>query len=106
VCSIEFRCKASVLDPYVPYLLGRWGEGCRNGKKLYRETRERGYENSEETCAHFIARFRRAEAKGKPPSSVPRARRGSIAGLSPTSKNVADLFMRRKENFSALLCGM
>jgi transposase len=33
--------RKSVLDPYVPYLLERWGEGCRNGKRLYREIRER-----------------------------------------------------------------
>lgn len=92
--------RKSVLDPYVPYLLERWGEGCRNGKRLYREIRARGYENSEETCARFIAQIRRAEAGGKPPSSVPRARRGSVAGLSPTSKNVAALFMRREEKLS------
>ncbi len=92
--------RKSVLDPYVPYLLGRWGEGCRNGKKLYREIRERGYRNSEETCARFIAQLRRAKARGKPPSSVPRARKGSIAGLSPTSKNVAALFVRRQEKLS------
>ena len=92
--------RKSVLDPYVPYLLERWGEGCRNGKRLYREIRERGYENSEETCARFIAQLRRAEANGKPPSSVPRARSGSVAGLSPTSKNVAALLMRREEKLS------
>jgi AcrR family transcriptional regulator len=92
--------RRSVLDPYVVYLLERWNEGCRNGKRLFREIRERGYENSEETCARFIAQLRRAEANGKPPSSVPRARRGSIAGLSPTSKNVAALFMRREDKLS------
>jgi hypothetical protein len=46
-----YKRKASVLDPYVAYLLGRWNEGCHNGKRLYREIRERGYTNSEETCA-------------------------------------------------------
>ena len=92
--------RESVLDPYVPYLLERWGEGCRNGKRLYREIRERGYENSEETCARFVAQIRYAEARGKPPSSVPRARRGSIAGSSPTSKDVAALLMRRDEKLS------
>ncbi len=94
------RRKPSVLDPYVPYLVERWNEGCRNGKRLFREIRERGYQNSEETCARFVAQLRRAEANGKPPSSVPRAKRGSVAGLSPTSKNVAALFMRRDEKLS------
>ena len=95
-----YKRKKSVLDPYVPYLVRRWNDGCHNGKKLYREIRERGYENSEEICARFTAQLRRAEAKGKPPSSVPRARKSSVAGMSPTSKNVAALLMRREEMLS------
>src|SRR5215207_4219567 len=95
-----YKRKASVLDPYVPYLVKRWNEECHNGKRLYREIRERGYENSEEICARFTAQLRRAEARGKPISSVPRARAGSVAGLSPTSKNVAALFMRREEKLN------
>ncbi len=92
--------RASVLDPYVPYLLKRWQEGCRDGKRLLREIRERGYENSERTFIRFTAELRRAEKDGRPPSSAPRARRGSVAGLSPTAKNVAALFMRREEKLS------
>ncbi len=95
-----YRRKASVLDPYVPYLVARWNEGCHNGKRLYREIREQGYRNSEEICARFMAQLRRAEARGKPISSVPRARQGSVAGLSPTAKNVAALFMRHEEKLS------
>jgi len=92
-----YKRRASVLDPYVPYLVRRWKEGCHNGKKLYREIRQQGYQNSEETCARFTAQLRRAEARGKPISSVPRARQGSVAGLSPTAKNVAALFMGHEE---------
>jgi len=84
----------------VPYLLGRWNEGCRNGKRLLREIRERGYSNSERTFIRFTGELRRAEAAGKPPSCAPRARKGSVAGLSPTAKNVAALFMRREEKLS------
>ena len=81
-----YKRRASVLDPYVPYLVRRWNEGCHNGKRLYREIREQGYQNSEEICARFMTQLRRAEARGKPLSSVPRARAGSMAGLSPTAK--------------------
>jgi transposase len=95
-----YTAKASVLDPYVPYLLGRWNEGCRDGKRLLREIRERGYSNSERTFIRFTAELRRAEAAGKPPSAAPRARKGSVAGLSPTAKNVAALFMRREEKLN------
>jgi transposase len=95
-----YKRRASVLDPYVPYLVARWREGCHNGKQLYREIREQGYANSEEICARFTAQLRRAEARGKPISSVLRARAGSVAGLSPTAKNVAALFMRHEEKLS------
>ena len=92
--------RASVLDPYVPYLLGRWEQGCRNGKRLLREIRERGYTGGERTFVRFTGELRRAEAAGKLPSFAPRARRGSVAGLSPTAKNVAALFMRREEKLT------
>lgn len=95
-----YKRKASVLDPYVPYLVGRWKEGVRNGKKLLQEIRERGYTNSEKICATFIAELRRAEAAGKPPSSVPRAQKGAVAGTNPSAKNVASLFMRREKLLS------
>jgi len=96
-----YKRRASVLDPYVPYLLRRWNEGCHNAKRLYREIRQQGYAHSEKICATFIAELRRAQAAGKPPSSVPRARKGSVAGTSPTAKNVVALFMRREEKLSA-----
>jgi hypothetical protein len=64
---------------------------------LPRDPRTRLHQQSEETCTRFTAQLRRAEARGKPISSVPRARAGSVAGLSPTAKNVAALLMRHEE---------
>jgi transposase len=34
---------------------------------------------------------------------VPRARKSAVAGLSPTSKNVAALFMRREEKLNGMV---
>lgn len=95
-----YTTRASVLDPYVPYLLRRWEEGCHNGKRLLGEIREQGYPGSVRTFIRFTGELRRAEAAGKPPASAPRAKKGSVAGLSPTAKNVAALFMRREEKLS------
>jgi transposase len=65
-----YKRKASVLDPYVPYLLRRWNEGCHNGKKLYREIREQGYRNSEERPApaspHNCVAQRPEESRSRP----------------------------------------
>jgi hypothetical protein len=38
-----YKRRARVLDPYVPYLVRHWNEGCHNGERLYREIREQGY---------------------------------------------------------------
>jgi transposase len=93
----RYRRRASVLDPYLPYLIARWNEGCRSAKRLHAEIRERGYRHSVDTVNRLLSSFRYAEQQGKKPSHAPRAKRGSIAGASPTAKNVAALFMRREE---------
>ena len=91
----RYRRRASVLDPYLPYLLKRWNGGCRSAKRLHAEIRERGYRHSVDTVNRLLSSFRYTESRGKAPSHAPRAKRGSIAGASPTAKNVAALFMRR-----------
>ncbi len=96
-----YRRRASVLDPYLPYLLGRWNGGCRSAKRLHQEIRERGYRHSIDTVNRLLSSFRYTEQQGKKLSLAPRAKRGSIAGASPTAKNVAALFMRREEMLNA-----
>jgi transposase len=36
----------SDFDPYAPYVLKRWQEGCRNGLQLWREVAAQGYPGS------------------------------------------------------------
>ena len=51
--------KARLLDPYKPYLLKRWQEGCWNGTQLYYEIKERGYRGSSSYLRRFIADLRK-----------------------------------------------
>jgi transposase len=97
----RYRRKASVLDPYLPYLLGRWNEGCRSAKRLHQEIREQGYRYSVDTVNRLLSSFRHTENQGEKIPLAPRAKKGSIAGASPTAKNVAALFMRREEMLNA-----
>ena len=97
---VRYKRRASVLDPYVPYLVRRWNEGCRSGKKLYGEIRKQGYSHSKATVNRLLSNLRYTESQGKRLSHVPRAKKGSIAGSSPTAKNVAALFMRREQRLS------
>jgi len=93
----RYRRKASVLDPYLPYILRRWNEGCRSAKRLHREIRDQGYRHSIDTVNRLLSSFRHTEGQEKTLSHAPRAKRGSVAGASPSAKNVAALFMRREE---------
>jgi transposase len=46
------------LDPYKPYLLERWNQGCRNAKQLWRELQAQGYTQSRSTVQRFIGLLR------------------------------------------------
>ncbi len=95
----EYRRKKSVLDPWMPYLVGRWNEGCHSAKRLHGEIRERGYAHSIDTVNRALSNFRYTEEQGKK-LRAPKAKKGSIAGASPSAKNVAALFMRREEKLN------
>ena len=94
--------KKSVLDPWKPYLIRRWNEGCHNAKRLYYEIREQGYANSIDIVTKLLSDFRYTEEQGKKlrVPRAPKAKKRSIAGRSPTARNVAALFMRREEKLS------
>jgi transposase len=94
------RRRASVLDPYLPYIQQRWNEGCRSAKRLHQEIREQGYRHSVDTVNRLLSSFRYTEQRGGRIPLATKAKKGSIAGASPTAKNVAALFMRREEMLS------
>ncbi len=101
----RFRHKKRVLDPYVPYILKRWGEGCRNGRKLYREIRRRGYAHDISNLGRLLAELRRAEAAGKrggnPTGRPPPGAVHPDTPTVPTARQAAALFLRRKEKLTA-----
>jgi len=80
-----------VLAPYEPYLLRRWGEGCHNGMRLYREIRDQGYAYGASNVMRFVAQLRRDAAAGQPAGTGARAK----AAQAPSARHVARLFLRR-----------
>lgn len=60
-----------------------------------------GYRHSIDTVNRLLSSFRYTEQQGEKIPLAPRAKTGSIAGASPTAKNVAALFMRREEKLNA-----
>ena len=50
--------KASLLDPYKPYLLSRWQQGCWNGVQLFEEITARGYPGSAPLLRRYLRELR------------------------------------------------
>lgn len=87
--------KGSVLDPWVPYILRRWDEGCRNGQKLFREIREQGYSYSQANVGRLVAELRRSDGLTRNPEQ-----RNNVANTSartPGTRYVVSLFLRPPE---------
>jgi transposase len=56
--SQERRRRQSVFDPYAPYVLRRWKEGCHNGRQLYEEIKNRGFRGTDRTVYRFLQTLR------------------------------------------------
>jgi transposase len=63
----EFRRKAKKLDPFKPYLLKRWNEGCRTSSILLEEIKQLGFKGERTIVMIYLQRLR--QAQGLPPRS-------------------------------------
>ncbi len=52
------RRQTGVVEPYKPYLIQRWNEGCRDSRQLWREIAERGYRHGRANVERFAAQLR------------------------------------------------
>jgi transposase len=50
----------SRLDPYKPYLLRRYQEGCHTASVLFHEIKQQGYQGSDSLVRRFVTRIRRS----------------------------------------------
>jgi transposase len=83
------------IDPYIPYLRHRWGEGCRNASQLWREIQAMGYARSSRTLAHLMTEWRRQDPHGT--GRPPRRRKGEAW----TARRVAFLFIASPGDLTA-----
>jgi transposase len=49
-----------LLDPFTPYLLRRWNEGCHNATQLFREIQEQGFAGHATIVLDTVRQFRKA----------------------------------------------
>ena len=90
--------RRSVLDPYKPYLLQRWNEGCRTGTVLWHELEQKGYRGKRVTVFRYVSRLRTAH--GLPPKKRTLATHGQVVEqrrLSTTPRSLAWFVLCRSE---------
>ncbi len=87
--------KLRVLQPYEPYLLQRWTEGCHTATVLWRELQAQGYGHSVSNVQRFVAQLRR---DGPPPMGKTRSALTKPHG--PPPRQVAAIVLRRPEKRS------
>lgn len=81
------RPSPTKLSAFAAYLQERWTEGCRDGRKLLAELRERGYTGSQSSFYEVLASFRVSE-KGPAPLRA--------AGERVSPRHVASVILKRE----------
>jgi transposase len=104
--------RGEVLDPWKPYLLRRWAEGCHNALRLWREIHEHGFAYSSTNVARFAARIRRGEIASPAAGTATdgQTQSSSAAGAALvrplatdwSARRVASLLVYRPEDLSEL----
>lgn len=72
-----------LLDPFKPYILQRWNEGCHNASLLFREIRPQGFTGETTIVRLFIRQLR--QASGIPPKV--RNSEGQLLKEDPTKSS-------------------
>jgi transposase len=87
------RGQQRVIEPWEPYLLKRWGEGCRMATRLWREIQAQGFAYSLTNVQRFVYQLRHEGAP--PPGQRPSSPLTKIQG--PPPRHAAALVLQRPE---------
>lgn len=91
----------SILDPFLPYLQQRLGEGCENALQLWREIQQQGYPGSSRQVSKCMQHQRVSPAPSTPKQHIPSASlRTPLANLLPSSKQIAWLLVREPDRLT------
>jgi transposase len=78
---------ASIIDPYLSYLVSRWNQGCHNVSQLYKEIVDQGYTGTQRTLQMRLLPFR-------PKGVHPVSKQTIIWDKPPSSRGVALMMVR------------
>jgi transposase len=76
----------SLLDPYKPYLLACWHQGCRTGMRLYEDIQRQGYRGGRSTVLGYFTQLRKAQGlapRTRTMQPAPPVTDPTVQGLTP-----------------------
>jgi transposase len=76
----------SLLDPYKPYLLACWNQGCRTGMRLYEDIQRQGYRGGRSTVLGYCTQLRKAQGlapRTRTMQPAPPVTDPTVQGLTP-----------------------
>jgi transposase len=91
------------ITPFVPYILQRWNDGCRNATQLWRELREQGFTQSPRTVSRYLTLLRHESGvpwKFKTREPEPIYEPTAPPPLALTPRQAARLFQRRPDKLT------
>ncbi len=97
------RERARLIDPYKPYLLSRWHQGCRKGSQLERELRAKGYKGSQRAIYRYLETLEPSGWFARKRGSAS-ATRQTVSSMQPnalltlSAQQATWLFFRRPED--------
>jgi transposase len=84
-----FRCRSSILEPFLVRLGTEWESGCRNGAELWRRLRTAGFSGGVRVVAEWATRRRRNEKAGL-----------TLSRTAPPARLLSRLLTTRRDHLS------
>jgi transposase len=89
------HCTHHITDPYQPYLIKRWNEGCHTAREWYQEIVTQGYTGSLRTLEKIVVQLRPHRAKSVTKQTitfqrVPSPRNAALMIVRPQKSRTAD----------------
>ena len=84
-----FRCRTSILEPFLVKLAAEWDGGCRNGAELWRRLLAAGFRGGVRVVAEWATRRRRIETVGQ-----------TLSRNAPPARQLSRLLTTRRDHLS------
>jgi len=97
--------RKSALDPYKPYLLKRWNEGCHSARRLFEEIRAQGYAGGMTILKQWTHRLRGPappRVRRRSPRSTAWILLGAPEDLSPKDRYTLDDLLAKDDRLARL----